>query len=183
MVEKYKYTYILTFNKTTISKEIQIRYYLKKVEKYIPVPLRCFKWQKYGYHKESCWEYPICERCSQKDPNHMKEDCSNENKCSNCQENHTAFSRSCSRQKRERKMVEIKCKKDTLLEVRKMMVLYMKEDTYTNVAQIFPIAKNQSSTLDPTNYQPFALANCIYKMLERMINTKVTWYLEKKSWP
>ena len=40
------HTYILTFEKPLIPKEIRIGYTIERVEQYIPVPLRCFKCQK-----------------------------------------------------------------------------------------------------------------------------------------
>ena len=49
--EQQTYTYILASNKLKIPKEAKLWYCLKKVEQYIPAPLKCFKCQKYGYHK------------------------------------------------------------------------------------------------------------------------------------
>ena len=46
------HTYILTFEKQSIPKEIRIGYTIERVEQYIPAPLRCFKCQKFGYHKD-----------------------------------------------------------------------------------------------------------------------------------
>ena len=39
-----------------------------------------------------------CGKCGQKIPDHIEEDCANATKCSNCQENHSAFSRTCNRE-------------------------------------------------------------------------------------
>lgn len=47
-------------------------------------------------------------------------------------------------------------------------------------AIIVPIAKNQNCS-DPTNYRPIALTSCTCKILERMINDRLTWYLEKNK--
>ena len=44
--------YILTFNQPLKSKEVKIGYCLDRVEQYVPAPLRCFKCQKYGHHRE-----------------------------------------------------------------------------------------------------------------------------------
>ena len=46
------HTYILTFEKPSIPKEIRIGYTIERVEQYIPAPLRCFKCQKSGHTKK-----------------------------------------------------------------------------------------------------------------------------------
>ena len=46
------HTYILTFEKPSIPKEIRIGYSIERVEQYIQAPLRCFKCQKFGHNKE-----------------------------------------------------------------------------------------------------------------------------------
>ena len=45
-------TYILIFNHPRTPKEMKISYCLESVLLYIPVPMRCFKCQKYGHHRE-----------------------------------------------------------------------------------------------------------------------------------
>ena len=47
-------TYILTFNDYHTPDEVKISYCLERVEQYIPAPLRCFKCQKNGHHREAC---------------------------------------------------------------------------------------------------------------------------------
>ena len=47
-------TYILTFNKPQTPKEVKIGYCLERVKQYVPAPLRCFKCQKFGHHRETC---------------------------------------------------------------------------------------------------------------------------------
>ena len=47
---------ILTFNLSTIPKEIKIGFTIETVELYIPAPLWCFKYQKLGHHKDICRE-------------------------------------------------------------------------------------------------------------------------------
>ena len=46
------HTYILTFEKPSIAKEIRNGYTIERVEQYIPAPLQCFKCQKFGHHKK-----------------------------------------------------------------------------------------------------------------------------------
>lgn len=46
----------------------------ERVKQYLSNPLRCFKCQEYGHHKESCREHLVCIKCGQKDTDHMEED-------------------------------------------------------------------------------------------------------------
>ena len=46
------------------------------------------------------------------------------------------------------------------------------------LATIIPFPKPGKDHAEPTNYRPIALTSCIYKTLERMINTRLVWYLE-----
>ena len=125
------HAYILTFNKFMIPKEIKIRYYLEKIKQYIPTPFKCFKCKKYGHPKESCIGCPTYGRCIQKDPDHMAEDCPNETKCSNCQENCPAFSRTCTIYKNERKIMEVKYRRNiTFLKGRKIVESDIKKKKY-----------------------------------------------------
>ena len=137
----------MTFNKLTIRKEVKIGYYLERVEDYIPAHLSYFKCQRYGHHSESCRGRPTCRRFSQRKPNIMEEDCPTESKCSNCQENHSAFSRSCGICKREREIMEEECWRNaTFLEARNMIESYLKENLYPTIAQTAcPINKNKQS--------------------------------------
>ena len=65
-------TYILTFNKPQTLKEVKIGYCLERVKQYIPAPLRCFKCQKFGHHREACRGRQTCSKCSEKDPDHAE---------------------------------------------------------------------------------------------------------------
>ena len=68
-------TYILTFNKPRTPKEVKTGYCLERVEQYIPAPLRCFKCQKFGHHREACRERQTCAKCGENDPDYAEEDC------------------------------------------------------------------------------------------------------------
>ena len=46
---------------------------------------------------------------------------------------------------------------------------------------VIPIPKPNKDHTDPLSYRPIALTSCLCKVLERMINTRFIWYLEK-SW-
>ena len=44
---------------------------------------------------------------------------------------------------------------------------------------VIPIPKPNKDHTDPLSYRPIALTSCLCKVLERMINTRFIWYLEK----
>ena len=46
-------------------------------------------------------------------------------------------------------------------------------------ATVIPIPKPNKDHTDPLSYRPIALTSCLGKDLERMINTRFIWYLEK----
>ena len=46
---------------------------------------------------------------------------------------------------------------------------------------IIPIPKPGKDSYNPLNYRPIALTSCLCKTLERMINERLIWYLEKKG--
>ena len=46
-------------------------------------------------------------------------------------------------------------------------------------ATVIPIPKPNKDHTDPLSYRPIALTSCLLKVLERMINTRLIWYLEK----
>ena len=48
-------------------------------------------------------------------------------------------------------------------------------------ATVIPIAKPGKDPLQPGSYRPIALTSCLCKILEKMINKRLTWYLEKNK--
>ena len=48
-------------------------------------------------------------------------------------------------------------------------------------ATVIPIPKPDKDHTDPTNYRPIALTSCICKTMERMINDRLTWFLEANN--
>ena len=48
-------------------------------------------------------------------------------------------------------------------------------------ALTIPIHKKQKDPTNPTSYRPIALTSCTCKTLERMINLRLTWFLESNN--
>jgi len=45
---------------------------------------------------------------------------------------------------------------------------------------VIPIPKPAKDASDPNNYRPIALTSSLCKVMERMINNRLAWFLEKK---
>ena len=50
-----------------------------------------------------------------------------------------------------------------------------------NLAIILAFLKPQKESMDPKNYRPISLTLCICKLFERMINTRLVWFLENNG--
>ena len=59
-------TYIFTFNKSQLPKEIKVGYSLIKINPYIPNPLRCYNCQKFGHHETKCIKSAVCKKCGER---------------------------------------------------------------------------------------------------------------------
>ena len=46
------------------------------------------------------------------------------------------------------------------------------------ISLIVPVLKPKKDPSDPTSYRPIALTSCVCKLMEKMINTRLVWYLE-----
>ena len=49
------------------------------------------------------------------------------------------------------------------------------------LSTIIPVPKPGKDHTEPTNYRSIALTSCLFKTLERMINTPLVWYLESNN--
>ena len=123
------------FNQSCTPKEGKISYCLDSVQQYIPAPLRWFKCQKYGTPGKLV-EWQTHAKCSEKNPDHLEEDCLKEIRHANCQQNHPAYPRSCNVYKKEKEILDMKHKRNvSFLEARKIEGTYMEANSYAFVAQ------------------------------------------------
>ena len=88
-------TYIMNFNTPKIPEKIKVGYTMKRVEQYIPNPLRCYKCQKYGHHEDNCRGHEMCRECGQQNLNHHINDSQFPCKCANYGSDHPVYARSC----------------------------------------------------------------------------------------
>ena len=48
-------------------------------------------------------------------------------------------------------------------------------------AMIIPILKPEKNPTDPLSYRPISLISCLFKILDKIINKRLMWFLEKNS--
>ena len=73
------------------------------------------------------------------------------------------------------------CSLDFLLQAFNEVWVSGKFPTSWKQATIIPIPKPGKDSTDPSNYRPNALTSCLCKTLERMINTRLIWFLESNG--
>ncbi|GBM17933.1 hypothetical protein AVEN_111085-1 [Araneus ventricosus] len=100
--------FILPFNTPRLPEYIKAGYVRCSVRPYIPNPLRCFKFQRFGHSKTNCRGTLTCARCAS--AGHESTNCTDVEKCVNYQGRHTSFSRSCPKWKVEKEIVATKYK-------------------------------------------------------------------------
>lgn len=90
--------HIITFNKPTLPKEINVAFYKLKVRPYIPPPRRCFNCQRFGHVADKCANEKICA-CG-RNP-HGETICEEPKNCVNCNGTHSAGYKNCPKYKLE----------------------------------------------------------------------------------
>ena len=93
-------TFLITFGLPTLPQSIKLAYLRTPVEMHIPNPMRCFVCQRFGHHKLNCRRKLTCARCGTE--GHDDTSCEASPSCINCGEAHNAYSKDCSRWKKER---------------------------------------------------------------------------------
>ncbi|GFU59982.1 uncharacterized protein TNCV_3237681 [Trichonephila clavipes] len=96
----------LTFNSPKLPSTIKAGYRNCKIRSYIPNPLRCFKYQRFGRSQTACRGQLTCSRCAY--VGHASSDCSLEQKCVNCSQPHSADSKLYSKWKIEKEIQTVK---------------------------------------------------------------------------
>ena len=99
-------TFIITFNTHTLPNSIKAGYLRLPVSLYIPQPLRCFKCQKYGHHKDKCRSVVACQVCSEE--GHDTKECTKTPRCRNCEGSHPPSSKKCPTWEREKQIIKVK---------------------------------------------------------------------------
>lgn len=99
-------TFVVTFNLPKIPSSIKVGFLNVPLEVFVPNPLRCFKCQRFGHHRENCRRDAVCAKCGQKD--HEEAQCDQALQCINCQGHHAAYSKDCPKWKEEKEVQRLK---------------------------------------------------------------------------
>ena len=46
---------------------------------------------------------------------------------------------------------------------------------------VVPLLKAGKNPTDPSSYRPIALTSCMCKIMERMVNSRLVWYLKRNK--
>ena len=113
-------TYILTFQTTTLPNFLRVGYMRVTVDAYVPNPMRCFKCQRFGHHRDRCRSSEACAKCGGTD--HARDSCQLEPVCVNCKGGHESSSRDCPQWKHEKDIIQLKTTRNiTYPEARRLL--------------------------------------------------------------
>ncbi|GFO05147.1 RNA-directed DNA polymerase from mobile element jockey [Plakobranchus ocellatus] len=87
-------TVVLTFDSPKPPSRIRSGYLTLDVRPYIPLPMRCYKCQRYGHGKDRC-KKPTAVRVRCGRGGHVERDCSADPHCVNYRGDHAASSKTC----------------------------------------------------------------------------------------
>ena len=104
------HTYILTFGTSDLPTKIKVGYLSVPIKPCIPNPLRCFRCQRFGHHRDQCKSPEVCGKCGNTD--HSKEHCEVDPACVNCKGKHEASSKNCPSWKKEKEISRIKTERN-----------------------------------------------------------------------
>ena len=124
-------TWLLTFDRTDLPKEIKVGYMNLKVETFIPNPMKCFNCHKLGHTQVNCSSPKICGTCGLPESDNHVNSCSKILKCVNCGLNHASTDRSCEKWKIEKEIKKIQVTKNiSYFEAKKQVSSF--EETYAS---------------------------------------------------
>ncbi|GBN70432.1 hypothetical protein AVEN_199369-1, partial [Araneus ventricosus] len=124
---------ILTFNSTKLPSTIKAGFLSCPVKPYIPNPIRCFNCQRFGHSKAVCRGRLTCSKCSV--IGHSANDCTSDPKCKNCSQAHTADSKLCPQFKTEKKIQELRVRKNISYLEAKKLIPEQKSVTYAQTVK------------------------------------------------
>ena len=125
---------------------------IKKVDVYIPNPLRCYHCQVFGHHENKCGRHAVCCNCGE--PEHCAPSgvCDKPAKCVNCSGNHPANSKQCPQWEKEKKILKIKCENNlSFPDARKQYEQFYTGQTYASAVK--PGTCNKSTQTDNKSTQ------------------------------
>ena len=127
-------TVILSFGLHTLPSHVTCGWLRLQVDPYIPNPLRCFRCQRFGHHKNSCRRDEVCARCGTQ--GHNDTDCEALARCVNCKGDHSSYSKNCPKWKEESQIQRVKVLENlSFPDARKKVEQSTSRPTYAAVAQ------------------------------------------------
>ncbi|GBM50153.1 hypothetical protein AVEN_50050-1 [Araneus ventricosus] len=156
---------ILTFNLPSIPKSVHIAYFNLSVRPYIPNPLRCYKFQRFGHTVQSCRSVDTCARCSLR--GHDSKTCSSTPTCVNCKGYHPAYAKVCPRWK-EKEIQSLKTTQNlSFAEARKII-----SDCTPKVGVSYSAATKKVMVSKYTQYESKPTENVTVQVVSEAIQTK-----------
>jgi hypothetical protein len=149
------HTYILEFKSIQLPEAVFMAYIKTEVEEYVPNPLRCYKCQLFGHHKDRCSKPAVCGNCG---TIHDENPCPNPPSCINCHEKHPASDRNCPKWKTEKEILAVRNRyKISHPEARKIVEARTPSDkSYAKVVKLNTThASTQTDACPQTDASPF----------------------------
>lgn len=103
-------TVLVTILGFKIPIKLRLWYQQIDIELFLDKPRQCRKCWRYGHPEKYCISTPLCDNCGDdiNNESHKNTPCPNQSKCLNCQEDHAATNKICSKYKNEVKLCEFR---------------------------------------------------------------------------